>query len=155
MYKPLRSLPVAVTMFVLGLVLLLVGVPSLATTAHAADERHSRAIIPPKATVAPAPDDSEIIIDQIRTDTYPRMSTRFSLRPISGPPPGYLEPGDVNLVSDGTFHAVQEVHTVGRVPTTGVGTYEVTWISFSGIEPGGIVSGRIAVSVNNLSLIHI
>ena len=153
MCKPLRSLPVAVAMFVVGLTLSIVGVPAMATATHAAhltnDGARGQAIIPPRATAVPAPDDAEITIDQVRTENYPRLSTRFSLRPIGGPPPSYLEAHDINIASENTFHPVLEVHTVGRVPTTGVGTYEVSWISYSVAEPGATVSGRLAVSVNN------
>lgn len=139
--------------FLIGLGLLILAVPALATVSHAAQvtgqAAASQAIIPPRATPVPAPDDAEIMIDEIITENYPNMRTRFSLHPISGPPPTYLEPHDINIASEKTFHPVMEVHTVGQVPTGNIGTYEVSWISYSVAEPGGTVSGRLAVSVNS------
>ncbi|MCC7367322.1 MAG: type II secretion system F family protein [Chloroflexi bacterium] len=146
--RRLRSLPGALALFVAGLGLLLVGVPLMATITHAADESSVRAVIPPRATAVPAPDDSEITIDEIRTDKYPSIKTRFSLRPLSGLPPAYLEPHDINIISGLQFHPVLEVHTVGRVPTTGVGSYEVSWISYSPTSPGESLAARMAVSIN-------
>lgn len=148
MLRQIRSLPGALALFVVGLGLLLIGVPLMATVTHAADEATMRAVIPPRATAVPPPDDSEITIDEIRTDKYPTVRTRFSLRPISGSPPPYLEPHDINLISGMQFHPVLEVHTVGRVPTTSVGTYEVTWISYAATPAGDSLSTRLAVSVN-------
>jgi tight adherence protein C len=147
--RRLRSLPTLLATFVVGLGLLLVGMPMMATATLAADEAGVRAIVPPQATAGPITDDSEITIDEIRLDKYPTVRTRFSLRPIAGLPPPYLEPHDVNIVSGQQFHAVMEVHTVGRVPTTGVGTYEVSWISYSEIPAGETITARMAVSVNN------
>jgi tight adherence protein C len=163
--RRVRTVPGALALFGVGLGLLIAGVPLMATVLHAAplsaDETitpGSRAsspwaIIPPRATAVPAPDDSEITVDEIRTDTYPNLKTRFSLRPIHGAPPAYLEAHDVNIATISTsgtlFHPVLEVHTVGRVPTTGVGTYEVSWISHATTPPGETVTVRLAVSVNN------
>ena len=150
--RQLRSLPWLLAIFSTGLGLLILSVPLMATTTLAADETLSpngRAVLPPRATAVPAPDDSEITIDDIRLDKFPTVRTRFSLRPIQGAPPPYLEPHDINVVSGSQFHAVMEVHTIGRVPTTGVGTYEVTWISYSNVAPGETIAARIAVSVNN------
>jgi tight adherence protein C len=148
----LRSLTGLLAIFVVGLALLLIGVPLTATATLAADETiapAARAIIPPRATAVPPTDDSELTIDEIYTDKFPSMRTRFSLRPINGSPPPHLEPHEINIVSGGQFHAVMEVHTVGRVPTSGVGTYEVSWISYTDAEPGATLAARMALSINN------
>lgn len=150
--RRLRSLPGLLAIFVAGLGLLLLGAPLMATITLAADESitpNSRAVIPPRATAVPPTDDSEMTIDEVRLDKFPTVRTRFSLRPISGSPPPYLEPHDIDIVSGSQFHAVMEVHTVGRVPTTNVGTYEVSWISFVDVPPGSTIAARMAVSVNN------
>lgn len=103
---------------------------------------------PPRPPATPHPDDEELVVEQVDTSRYPRIALRFSLRPLSGQPPTYLEPQDVAILADGRLEPTLSVYTVGRVPTTGVGTYEATWTVSTPAEPGATIAGRLAVSVN-------
>jgi tight adherence protein C len=123
----------------------------------AVNDAGSRAIIPPRPTpgtgaasvpVAAGTDD-ELVVDEIRTDRYPQMSARFSIRPLIGRPPGYLEPRAVTVVVDGVIEPPLEVHTVGRVPTDTLGTYEISWITSSRADAGATISGELAISINS------
>jgi tight adherence protein C len=132
----------------------LIGAPELV---HAVNESGSRAVIPPRPTPgaavpnapAAATADDELMIDEIRTDKYPQMSAKFSIRPLIGRPPAYLEPRAVAIVVDGALESPLEVHTTGRVPTDTLGTYEVSWITSSRADAGATVTGKLAISVNS------
>lgn len=108
----------------------------------------------PSAPVLPTPGslpyvaDDELVIDQIQTDKYPRVTARFTMHPLQGRPVPYLEPYDVMIMANNVYQPVLEAHTVGRVPTTQTGTYEASWISSVPADAGSSVSGRFAISIN-------
>src|SRR4051794_2915515 len=52
--------------------------------------------------------DDELIIDQIQTDKYPRVTARFTLHPLSGRPVPYLEPYDVMIMANNVYQPVLE-----------------------------------------------
>jgi tight adherence protein C len=135
---------VALALMLAGLSLLAVAGPTLA-----AEEMSGRAIVPPGGTPAAAGLDDELIVEEIRTDQFPKVSARFSIRPLQGRAPGYLELHDIAIVNDGILEWPLESHTVGRVPTSGVGQYEVTWFSNSGAAAGSTITGRLAISINS------
>lgn len=131
-------------------VLLLVGLALLAITgqAFAAEEPAGRAINPPLATPSTAGHDDELIVDEVRTSEFPKVTARFSINPLKGRPPSYLELHDIAIVNDGVLQAPLEAHTVGKVPTRGPGQYQVTWYSSTGAAAGATVSGTLAISIN-------
>jgi tight adherence protein C len=113
--------------------------------------------VPPRPNQTPLPtpgsltttaQDDELIIDQIQVDKYPRVTARFTMRPLNGRPVPYLEPYDVMIMTNSVWQPVLEAHTVGRVPTTKTGTYEATWDSNLPTPAGSTVNGRFAVSIN-------
>jgi len=151
-----RGLVRVVTRFPAGLVALAVAALLVVLTAgpgFAAETAPGMVIPPARPTVtgsAPQPSvqDEELVVEQIRTDRYPRVTARFTMRPLDGRPAPYLEPYDIALLIEGGLVPPLEVHTVGRVPTTNVGTYEVAWMSTSGAQAGATVPGKLAVTVN-------
>ena len=124
--------------------LLLVGISLLAFAgpANAVDEVTGRAIVPPR-TPSTAEADDELIVDEVRTDEFPKVTARFSINPVQGRPPTYLEPHDIFIVNDGILEAPLEAHTVGKVPTSGPGEYQVTWVSNTPAAAGATVNGRL------------
>src|SRR5215207_7356721 len=112
--------------------------PSRTAGERAADLLPSRPNQTPIATLGAlmVAQDDELIIDQILTDKYPRVTARFTMQPVKGRPAPYLEPYDVMIMSNGVWQPVLEAHTVGRVPTTQTGTYETSWISSLADPPG-------------------
>jgi tight adherence protein C len=135
---------VALALVLAGLSLLAVVGPT-----HAAEEASGRAIIPPRGTPTVAGQDDVLIVDEVRTDQFPKLSARFSINPLEGRPPSYLDLHDIAIVNDGVLESPLAAHTVGRVPTSGPGQYEVTWFSSSGVEAGTTIAGRLAISINN------
>ena len=93
--------------------------------------------------------DDELTIDEIRTGKYPNVTLRFSMHPLSGKPVAYLEAGDITIVTNGAIQPTLETHTIGRVPTSNVGSYEITWVSQLNVEAGATINGKLAVSVNS------
>ena len=77
--------------------------------------------VPPRPNQTPLPTpgalvtvaDDELIVDQIQLDKYPRVTTRFTMRPLQGRPVPYLEPYDVMITANGVWQPVLEAHTVG------------------------------------------
>jgi tight adherence protein C len=112
--------------------------------------------VPPRPDQTPLPtpgalktaQDDELIVDQIQLDKYPRITARFTMRPLTGRPVPYLEPYDLAITANGAWQPVLEAHTVGRVPTTQTGTYEATWESSLGAPAGSTVNGRFSVAIN-------
>ena len=125
-----------------GLLLVTVAGPTLA-----ADEPSSGAIVPPRGAPAASADD-ELIVDELRTDQFPKVTARFSINPIQGRPPSYLEMHDIAIVNDGILESPLEAHTIGKVPTNGPGQYQVTWFTSSSAAPGSTIAGRLAISIN-------
>jgi tight adherence protein C len=149
--------------------LVLLALPVLVATAFglfsptgpvfAAQQSPGRAVIPPSAPTPPAGttgttvphatvEDDELVIGQVQLDKFPKVTARFTMRPLNGRPVPYMEPTDIVIVANGVGQQVLEAHTVGRVPTSGVGTYEVTWISETPGEAGGTVNGKFSISIN-------
>lgn len=132
----------------LGLILLVFGMSALVlpVTAAAADLSAVGALPAPPAQ--PSSSNDELTVEQVRTDRFPRVSMRFTIHPLAGPPPTHLEPAEVAVVNDGVVQGTYTVSTVDRVPTATEGTYEVVWVSDSQATPGQSVSGVLAISVN-------
>ena len=130
--------------------LLLVGLALLAITgqALAAEAPAVRQATPPIATPSTAGLDDELIVDEVRTSEFPKVTARFSINPLKGRAPSYLELFDIAVVNDGVLQASLEAHTVGKVPTSGPGQYQVTWYSTSAAPAGATVNGKLAISVN-------
>jgi tight adherence protein C len=124
-----------------GLLLLGVAGPSLA-----AEESTGRAV--PLSTAAPGINDEELIVDEVRTDQFPKVTARFSINPIQGRPPTYLEMHEVVVKNDGAIEQTLAQHTIGKIPTSGPGQYQVTWISSSRVEPGTTVNGILSIAIN-------
>src|SRR5881275_1227311 len=99
-------------------------------TASAASSVDSVQAVPPPPIPTPAslptpgPADQELTVDRVATDRYPRLTIRFTVEPVAGSPPQHLETRDVGIVEAGIVDTPDEVYTVGRVPTSGFGTYE-------------------------------
>jgi tight adherence protein C len=90
-----------------------------------------------------------LVVDEVRTDQFPKVTARFSIKPLQGRPPSHLGLHDIAIVNDGAVQGLQETHTIGRVPTSGAGQYSVTWLSGSGAAPGSTINGRLAISINS------
>jgi hypothetical protein len=133
---------VTLALLLASLSLLAVAVPTFA-----ADEATSRAIVPPR-TPSTAESDDELIVDEVRTNEFPKVTVRFSINPLHGRPPTYLELHDVFIVNDGMLETPLEAHTVGKVPTSGPGQYQVTWFSNTPAAAGATVNSRLAISIN-------
>ena len=121
----------------------------LAGPTLAAEEASGRAIVPPSGAPSTASADDVLIVDEVITAQFPKVTARFSINPLQGRPPSYLEPHDIAIVNDGNLSGPLEAHTVGRVPTSGPGQYQVTWLSNTGAPAGATVNGRLAISINN------
>ena len=104
--------------------------------------------IVPSRTPSTAEADDELIVDEVRTNEFPKVTVRFSINPLEGRPPTYLELHDIFIVNDGILETPLEAHTVGKVPTSGPGQYQVTWFSNTGAAAGATVNSRLAVSIN-------
>src|SRR5688572_4370457 len=113
----------------------------------AAEEATGRAIVPPRVPSTAEADD-EVIVDEVRTDQFPKVTARFSINPLQGRPPTYLELHDIIIVNDGILEVPLEAHTVGKVPTSGPGQYQVTWYSNTPAAAGATVTSRLAISIN-------
>ena len=131
----------------LALVLASLTLLAVAGPVRAAEEPSSRVVVPPQTAPSNELDDV-LSVDDVRADQFPRVTARFTIRPIQGKAPNYLELHDVAIVNDGILEGPLEMHTVGRVPTGGAGQYEVTWISNTGAQAGDKVNGRLAISIN-------
>jgi len=92
--------------------------------------------------------DDELIVDEVRTDQFPKVTVRFSINPIQGRAPTHLALHDIFIVNDGILESPLEAHTVGKVPTRGPGQYQVTWYSSTPAAAGATVTGRLAISIN-------
>ena len=130
-----------------ALLLAVLALLALAGPTLAADEATGRAIVPPR-TPSTAEADDELIVDEVRTNDFPRVTVRFSINPIQGRAPTYLELHDIFIVNDGILEVPLEAHTIGKVPTSGPGQYQVSWYSNTGAAAGATVNSRLAVSIN-------
>jgi hypothetical protein len=110
--------------------------------------RETPPAVPTPAILTPVQDE-ELVIDRIDVSKYPRLTARFTMRPLNGRPVPYLEVFDILIYANGIWQPVLEAQTVGRVPTTNVGTYEASWISNVPAEAGAAVLLRIGVAVNS------
>ena len=110
--------------------LLVTGLLSSIGTAWAA--AHQRRTVPgghpadfdPLITPDPGAHRQALTVERVATDRYPRLTVRFTVNPIQGASPSYLEQRDVAIVEGGIVDTPDEVYTVGQVPTSGSGTYE-------------------------------
>jgi tight adherence protein C len=114
----------------------------------AADEAAGRAIVPSPASPAGLGSDDELIVDEVNTAEFPKVSARFSIHPIKGKAPSHLGLTDIAIVNDGILETPLVAYPVGRVPTGGIGQYQVTWLSNTGTAAGSTVDGRLAISIN-------
>jgi tight adherence protein C len=89
---------------------------------------------------------SELIVESVKTDAYPRVTARFRIEPEVGRPPGHLEPRDVVIIEGAARREPLEVYVVGRAPTERVGTYEAVWSSGAAVQPGEAVVARLIVA---------
>src|SRR5687768_4248820 len=94
-------------------VALAAGLPLVTAPARAAE-----LVAEPAAGRAIVPPDDELVVEEVRTDQFPKLTARFTIRPLQGRPPSYLDLKDIAIVNDGVLEAPLEAHTVGRVPTT-------------------------------------
>src|SRR3954471_10875455 len=81
---------------------------AISGSALAVDETSGRAIVPPRSTPTSAPtltpvQDDELVVDEVRTDQFPKVTARFSINPINGRAPSYLELFDISVVNDGVL----------------------------------------------------
>jgi tight adherence protein C len=120
---------------------------ALAGPTFAADEASTRAIVPPR-TPSTAGQDDELIVDEVRSNEFPKVTVRFSINPLQGKAPTYLELHDIFIVNDGIQEIPLEAHTVGKVPTSGPGQYQVSWFSNTSAAAGATVNSKLAISIN-------
>src|SRR4051812_6844121 len=83
-----------------------------------AAQRSGERAIPPSAPtpVAPTPStlttvqDEELVIDRVDLEKYPRVTARFTMRPLNGRPAPYLEVFDIMIYTNGVWQPVLESH---------------------------------------------
>src|SRR4051812_33300713 len=90
------------------LALVLAALFLVATVGPVAAQRGSGQAIPPAAPtpVVPTPgtlatvQDEELVIDRVDLDKYPRVTARFTMRPLNGRPVPYLEVFDILIYTN-------------------------------------------------------
>ncbi|MCC6175033.1 MAG: type II secretion system F family protein [Chloroflexi bacterium] len=92
---------------------------------------------------------AEIQVVSVNTERFPKVVLRFSITPEVGAPPSYLELPDVAVAEQRRPVELLEVYTVGRLPTSRTGTYEVVWMTPTSVAPGDTVAGHLGISINS------
>ncbi len=89
--------------------------------------------------------DGELVVEEVRTDAFPRIVLRFALSPADGLATGDLAQRGVLIVEAGQNQQIVDVYPVGRAAGGRSATYEAVWTSRLRAEPGDKVGGRIVV----------